>query len=416
MIGKPESADIAPRGLVPPVLRHRNFSLFFFGLLFSNTGTWMAQTAQAWLVYELTGSKLILGTVVGAFGIPMILFPFIGGVVADRIDRRRLLWITQAIAAMLALLLAVLVVTNLVTVWQIITITILSATVLAFDQPARQALLPDIVPHEDLRPAVALNSAVYTGGAFLGPAFAGVAVTQFGLPLAGVFFINAATFGSVMLALAAMNLPKADSSHKRQPVTHTVVEGLRFIARNELILFIMLFSVIISFFGRSFQALTPVFANDVLNVGLQGLGWMNSSPGAGALIGAFVIGMGVRLPANGRLALGSGVIFSLLLIAFALSTHFLLSVFLLFLIGLFGSAVMAASRTILQLAAPRELMGRVMSFNTIAVIGFGPVGGFFLGPLAEGVGAPLAILISAAVVLVVVMLLAIVSPALRGAD
>ena len=376
----------------------------------------MAQTAQSWLVYELTGSKLLLGAVVGVFGIPMILFPFFGGVIADRIDRRRLLWVTQATAALLALLLAILVATDFVKVWHIMAITFLSAMVLAFDQPARQALLPDIVPREELRPAVALNSAVYTGGAFLGPALAGVAVTQFGLPLAGVFFINAVTFGSVIIALVLMNLPPGDPSRSRNSVGQTVGEGFRFIRRHELILMVMLFSVVVSFFGRSFQTLTPVFADDILDVGLQGLGWMNSSPGAGSLLGAVIIGMGVRLPANGRLALGSAAVFSVLLIAFALSANFLASVGFLFLIGLFSTTLMASSRTILQLAAPRELMGRVMSFNTIAVIGFGPLGGFLLGPLAEGIGAPRAILVSAAIVMLMVAFLALIRPTLRRAD
>ncbi len=406
----------ARSGFPPPVLRHRNFALFFFSLLFSNTGTWMAQTAQAWLVYDLTGSKLLLGAVMGVFGIPMILFPFVGGVIADRIDRRRILWISQSIAALLALLLAILVATGGVAIWHILVITFLSAITLAFDQPARQALLPDIVPRDELRPAIALNSTVYTGGAFLGPAIAGVAVAQFGLPLGGVFFINAATFGAVIVALALMRLPTHKPSHSRKSVTNTAVEGLRFVARHELILMVMVFSIVISFFGRSFQALTPVFADDILGVGLQGLGWMNSAPGAGSIVGAVVIGMGVRLPRNGRLALGSAVIFSILLMAFALSANYPTSLALLFLLGLFSTTLMASSRTILQLAVPRELMGRVMSFNTIAVIGFGPLGGFLLGPLAEGAGAPGAILLTALVVIVVVALLASLRPTLRSAD
>jgi len=406
----------ARSGFPPPVLRHRNFALFFFGLLFSNTGTWMAQTAQAWLVYEITGSKLLLGAVMGVFGIPMILLPFVGGVIADRIDRRRILWISQSVDAFLALLLAVLVATGVVAVWHIMVITFLSAVTLAFDQPARQALLPDIVPRDELRPAVALNSTVYTSGAFLGPAIAGVAVAQFGMPLAGVFFINATTFATVIVALALMKLPPHDPSRSRGSVTNTAAEGLRFIARHELILMIMLFSIVVSFFGRSFQALTPVFADDIFQVGLQGLGWMNSAPGAGSIVGAVVIGMGVRLPRNGSLALGSAAIFSVLLMAFAVSTNFPISIALLFLLGLFSTALMASSRTILQLSVPRELMGRVMSFNTIAVIGFGPLGGFLLGPLAEGIGAPAAIFITALVVIVVVALLATLRPTLRRAD
>ena len=398
------------------MLRHRGFALLFFSLLFSNTGTWMAQTVQAWLVYELTGSALALGTVFGAFAIPMIVLPFFGGVLADRLDRRKVIWIMQSAATLLALVMAILVATELIQVWHIFVISFISAIALAFDQPTRQAIIPDLVPRDELRPAVALNSAVFTGGAFIGPALAGFLVAQVGLPLAGAFFINAATFGAVIVAVAFMRIPPMDPSRTRGSVLSTALDGFRFVGRNELIIMVMILSLTTSLFGRSYNALLPVFAKDILDVGIQGLGMMNSAPGAGSIVGAVLIGMNLRLPPNGVLSLGGTVVMALLVIGFASSESYVLSLVLLFLLGVLGTVLITATRTILQLSAPREYMGRVMSLSTIAVIGFGPLGGFIVGPLAEFTGAPYSLYISSALVVIAAAFLAGVRPTLRQAE
>lgn len=397
------------------MLRHRGFALLFFSLLFSNTGTWMAQTVQAWLVYELTGSALALGTVFGAFAIPMIVLPFFGGVLADRLDRRKVIWIMQSAATLLALTMAILVATELIQVWHIFVISFISAIALAFDQPTRQAIIPDLVPRDELRPAVALNSAVFTGGAFIGPALAGFLVAQAGLPLAGAFFINAATFGAVIVAVAFMRIPPLDPSRTRGSVLRTALDGFRFVGRNELIIMVMILSLATSLFGRSYHALLPVFAKDILDVGIQGLGMMNSAPGAGSIVGAVLIGMNIRLPPNGVLSLGGTVVMALLVIGFASSESYVLSLVLLFLLGVLGTVLITATRTILQLRAPREYMGRVMSLSTIAVIGFGPLGGFIVGPLAEFTGAPYSLYLSSALVVIAAAFLAGVRPTLRQA-
>ncbi|MCY4107724.1 MAG: MFS transporter [Chloroflexi bacterium] len=414
-VAKPDSVG-RRRGFPPPVLRHRGFALLFFSLLFSNTGTWMAQTVQAWLVYELTGSALALGTVFGAFAIPMIVLPFFGGVLADRLDRRKVIWIMQSVATLLALVMAILVATELIQVWHIFVISFISAIALAFDQPTRQAIIPDLVPRDELRPAVALNSAVFTGGAFIGPALAGFLVAQAGLPLAGAFFINAATFGAVIVAVAFMPIPPLDPSRTRGSVLSTALDGFRFVGRNELIIMVMILSLATSLFGRSYHALLPVFAKDILDVGIQGLGMMNSAPGAGSIVGAVLIGMNLRLPPNGMLSLGGTAVMALLVIGFASSESYVVSLVLLFLLGVLGTVLITATRTILQLRAPREYMGRVMSLSTIAVIGFGPLGGFIVGPLAEFTGAPYSLYISSALVVIAAAFLAGVRPTLRRAE
>ncbi len=375
----------------------------------------MAQTVQSWLVYELTGSALALGTVFGAFAIPMLVLPFFGGVLADRMDRRKVIWIMQSVAALLALTMAILVASGLIQVWHVIAISFASAVALAFDQPTRQAIIPDLVPRDELRPAIALNSAVFTGGAFIGPALAGILVAGAGLPLAGVFFINAVTFLAVLVAVTFMRIPPVDPSKTQGSVVQTVLDGFKFVGRNELIIMVMILSVITSLFGRSYQALLPIFAKDILDVGIQGLGMMNSAPGAGSIVGAVLIGMNVKLPRNGILSLSGMGAFALLVVAFASSESYAVSLVFLFLLGIVGTVLIASTRTILQLSAPREYMGRVMSLSTIAVIGFGPLGGFIVGPAAEFVGARDAIYISSGIAVIATVLLTIVRPTLRRA-
>ena len=376
----------------------------------------MAQTVQSWLVYELSSSALALGAVSGAFAIPMIVLPFFGGVLADRLDRRKIIWLMQSLALLLTLLMAVLVATGLVQVWHVIMISFVSAVVLAFDQPTRQAIIPDLVPREELRPAVALNSAVFTGGAFIGPALAGLLVAKVGLPLAGVFFINAGTFLAVIGAVAAMHIPSVRVSETKGSVGRAFLDGFKFVSRNELMVMVMILSVITSLFGRSYQALLPIFAKDVLDVGIAGLGMMNSAPGAGSILGAILIGMNFKLPRNGVLSLWGMGGFALLVIGFAASESYALSLILLFMLGILGTVLIASTRTILQLSASREYMGRVMSLSTIAVIGFGPLGGFVVGPVAELVGARNAIYISAVIALIATAFLATLRPALRQAE
>ena len=395
------------------VLRHRNFALLWVGLVISNTGTWMQIMAQGWLVYELTDSPLMLGTVGAARAVPMIVLPFFGGVIADRMDRIRVLWITQIAAALLGLALAILTASGQIEVWQIIVLAFLASIVLAFDQPARQALLPALVPREDLRKAIALHAVVFTGGAFLGPAVAGLLAPSIGI--AGVFFVNTASYLTVLLALALMNVARY-APPRRQGVWHSTLEGLRFVARHELVVVVVVVSAAASLFARSYQQLAPVFARDVLLADITGLGWLMSAPGVGALAGAFVVAAAPRLPRNGVLAASSLMGYLAALAVFALSTSFALSLAALAVAGLLNTAFSASVRTMLQLATPEEFHGRVMSLNTITFIGFTPLGALLLGSIAEAIGAPLATVAGVAVVTALFIVIWTRSRALRTAE
>ena len=398
--------------LRPGVLRHRNFALFWFSLVISHSGTWMQMLVVGWLTYELTQSAFWVGVVSGARGVPMVVLPFFGGVVADRMDRRTLLWITQISQALLGLVLAILVAADLAQVWHFATLALLASIAGAFDQPTRQAIVPALVPREDLRKAIALNAVVFTGGALIGPAMAGLLVPVIGA--AGVLFINAATTLPVFAALALMDLPPF-RPRPREAVLTTVRDGLRFAFSRELIVLVLLVSAAASLFGRSFQQLAPVFAREVLSADVTGLGWLIAAPGLGAVLGAFVVASANWLPPNGRLAGIAVAGYLAALAGFAVSTSFGVSLVLLVLVGLLNTVFSACVRTMLQLEATEAYYGRVMSLNTITFIGFSPVGALVIGTVAESLGIQAATLIGAAVVAAVFGAVWLTRPTLRRA-
>ena len=394
------------------VLRHRNFALFWFSLVISHSGTWMQILVVGWLTDEMTRSAFWVGMVAAARGVPMVVLPFFGGVVADRMDRRTLLWITQVSQALLGLILAIVVAADVAQVWHFAVIAMLASIAGAFDQPTRQAIVPALVPREDLRKAIALHAVVFTGGALLGPAIAGLLVPVIGA--AGVLFINAASTLPVFVALALLNLPPF-KPRPREAVLKSVRDGLRFAFSRELIVLVLLVSAVASLFGRSFQQLAPVFAREVLFADVTGLGWLIAAPGLGSVIGAFVVASANWLPANGRLAGIAVAGYLAALVGFAVSTSLGLSLVLLVLVGLLITVFSACVRTMLQLEATEAYYGRVMSLNTITFIGLSPVGALVIGSIAETVGIQAATLIGAAVVATVFAAVWLARPTLRRA-
>ncbi|MDE2903555.1 MAG: MFS transporter [Chloroflexota bacterium] len=394
------------------VLRHRNFALFWFGLVISHSGTWMQIMVVGWLTDEMTRSAFWVGMVAAARGVPMVVLPFFGGVVADRMDRRTLLWITQVSQALLGLILAILVAADVAQIWHFAVLALLASIAGAFDQPTRQAIVPALVPREDLRKAIALHAVVFTGGALLGPAIAGLLVPVIGA--AGVLFINAASTLPVFVALALLNLPPF-KPRPREAVLKSVRDGLRFAFSRELIVLVLLVSAATSLFGRSFQQLAPVFAREVLFADVRGVGWLMAAPGLGAVLGAFVVASVNRLPANGRLSGIAVAGYLVALVGFAVSTSLGLSLLLLVLVGLLITVFSACVRTMLQLEATEAYYGRVMSLNTITFIGLSPVGALVIGAIAESVGIQAATLIGAAVVAMVFAVVWVARPTLRRA-
>lgn len=370
-------------------LRSRNYRLFYLGQVVSLCGTWMQQVAQPWLVYQLTGSSLMLGLISGAASLSMCFFSIWGGVVADRVRKRNLLLLTQSGAMTLALILAALTYTERIRVWHIATLAALLGMVNGFDLPTRQAFVLEIVPREDLVNAIALNSTMFNIARLAGPALAGLLIGPLGL--AGIFLLNGLSYLAVIASLSAIRetpLPQAAST---APVWSHLAEGWRYVIRTPQVRGLLILLAIISIFGWSYAVLMPVFAHEVLHVGARGLGFLMSAIGVGALVGALMLASLGHHRLRARFLYGGLGLFAASVWLFAGSEHFLLSLFAL--AGAGGAMItyMNTSNALLQLTVPEEMQGRVMGFRTLVFAGLTPLGSALLGSLADWIGAPLAV-------------------------
>jgi len=375
------------------VMRHRNFRLFWFGFLVSNAGAWIQSVAQAWLVYDISGSAGWLGAIGFIRAFPLIFLSLIGGTVADRFPKRRILYMTQTVSMINAIILGVLTATGLVQVWHVILLSTLSAAAQAFDQPTRQSLVPRLVSREDLHGAISLNAIAFNGAALFGPSLTGVLVPLVGL--AGCFFINAATFGSVFLALALMEFPPHQSRTGKATMLQDLVEGLRFVARSPVILALISMAAITSFFARPYQQFIAVFAKDVLqgDVGMAGI--LQAAPALGTVIFMLVIASLGNIQWKGKLLVGAGFAFTLALTAFAWSRSVYLSLALLVLVG--GSAMtwQTTINTLLQTNVTDEMRGRVMATYTITAMAMMPLGQGPMGLSVDYFGPQVALALGA---------------------
>ncbi|GAC1520012.1 MAG: MFS transporter [Herpetosiphon sp.] len=381
-------ATIAPGIGRYPALEHRNFRLIWLGLLVSNMGTWMQNVAQNWLIFKLTGhNPLYLGLIGLAFAVPMIVFPPLGGAICDRVDRVKLLYVTQTGSLLLAVGLAIFTWAGIVRPAHILVTTFVGAVLLAFDNPTRQAFIPDLVPREDLLNALSLNSATFTGAALVGPALAGLLLNSLG---AGwLFLLNAVSYIAVIRALATMrNIPP------RRPVSTSfrdaLLGGFVYVWQQRIMGALLLLSIVAAVFGRSYQQLLPVFAEDVWHTGARGYGILLSAGGAGALIGAFGMASIREVKSPGLVVLGSGLLMCVALAAFALSHTFAVGAGLLLAVGFLANVFTTMIATILQLRVPGDLRGRVVSLYAVTLIGAPSLGSLGAASMAHWLGqAPL---------------------------
>ncbi len=389
-------------------LHHRNFTLLWSGLIVSNAGTWMQNVAQGWLVLQLTNSPLWLGLLGLSFALPMIVLPLIGGAVVDRVHRVHLLYLTQTGQMLVAFGLAALTWLGLINVWHILIASFLSAAFLAFDNPARQALVPDLVPSHDLLNALSLNSASYTGAALIGPAVAGALLGPLGAGT--LFFLNGVSFLAVLIALMALRVVWTHSGGRHASIGEAMTTGLAYAWRDRLILALLLLSALAAFFGRSYQNLLPIFARDIWHGGPEAYGLLLSAAGAGALVGAFGLASIRQVTRQGRLLIVSGLGFSVSLSAFAVSPSLSLGILMLFIAGVATTVSATIIATFIQVATPNELRGRVMSLYAITLIGLpalGSLGGGGGAELLGGIqGAPYAVMASAAILGIAVIIAA----------
>ena len=374
-------------------LKHRNFQLFFSGQLISLIGTWMQSVAQAWLVYRITGSSLKLGAVGFAGQIPVFLVAPIGGIVADRFNRRRVVIATQIASMILALILAALTGAGVVTVPQIFVLAALLGVVNAFDIPARQAFLVEMVGKEDLMNAIALNSSMFNGARIIGPAIAGILLSKIGE--AWCFFANGASYIAVIIGLLLMNLPLRVRALPRQsPIAH-LIEGFRFVRQAQPVRALLLLLGLVSLVAMPYTVLMPIFADRILRGGARGLGILMGATGVGALFGALTLATRTGVRGLGRWVGLSCAGFAISLALFSLSRSFWLSALLLLPVGFCMMLQMSSSNTLIQAMVPDHLRGRVMSVYSMMFMGMAPFGALLGGAFADRVGAPATIRVGA---------------------
>lgn len=366
-------------------LRHRNYQLFFSGQLISLIGTWMDQVAESWLVYRLTGSALLLGTVAFASQIPVFLLAPVGGAVADRHNRRTILVITQSCMMVLAFILALLTLTHLITVWELMVLAALLGVVNAFDIPARQAFIVDMVSRNDLVNAIALNSSMFNGARVVGPAVAGIVVAAIGE--GWCFFANAVSFIAVITGLLLMRIDRPRMSVEGSPLEN-IIEGFKFVVQNGPVHALMILLGLVSFTAMPYAVLMPIFAEDILHGGATALGLLMGCSGVGALCGAITLAMRKTIQGLGRWVAIACSSFGVALILFSFSRQLWLSAILLVPVGFFVMVQMASSNTLIQSMVPDQLRGRVMAVYSMMFMGMAPFGALLAGSIAHKIGAP----------------------------
>jgi MFS family permease len=374
-------------------LHHRNFQLFFGGQLISLIGTWMQSVAQSWLVYRLTGSSLLLGSVGFASQIPVFLLAPIGGTTADRANRHRVIIVTQSAALLLAFVLAALTLSGKVQVWHIFVLASLLGVVNAFDIPGRQAFLVDMVGKEDLMNAIALNSSMFNGARIIGPALAGILVARIGE--GWCFFVNGVSYIAVIVGLLLMKIDCPRRSRSGASPWEDIVEGFRFVRSTAPIRALLLLLGLVSLVGMPYTVLMPVFADRILHGGARGLGILMGSTGVGALLGALTLAFKSGIRGLGRWVAIACASFGVSLFLFSFSRYFWLSAALLLPVGFSMMLQMACSNTLIQAMVPDRLRGRVMALYSMMFMGMAPFGALLGGAIADRLGAPIAVAIGA---------------------
>lgn len=365
-------------------LRHRNFQLFFSGQLISLIGTWMQSVAQSWLVYRLTGSALLLGSVGFASQIPVFLFAPLGGITADRVNRRSIVIATQVAAMLLAFILAALTLTGKIQVWHVFVLASLLGVVNAFDIPGRQSFLVEMVGKDDLMNAIALNSSMFNGARVIGPAIAGILVAKIGE--GWCFLANAVSYIAVITGLLMMRVHSPARALMASPLEH-MMEGFRFVNRTAPIRALLLLLGVVSLVGMPYVVLMPIFADHILHGGARGLGILMGATGVGALLGALTLAFREGVKGLGRWVAWCSAGFGASLVVFAVSHTFWVSVVLLLPVGYTIMLQMACSNTLIQVMVPDALRGRVMAVYSMMFMGMAPIGALLGGVLADRLGA-----------------------------
>jgi len=374
--------------------QYRDFRFFWFGQLISLSGTWMQSVAQGWLVYSLTKSPFYLGLVAAAGSLPILLFTLAGGIAADRFRKRNLLLLTQALSIMPALFLGILTDINIIAVWQVALLAAVLGTINAFDMPARQSFIFEMVGKENLTNAIALNSAAFHGARMVGPVIAGIAIAHLGLP--ACFYLNAVSFVAVIIALSKIRV-EGEVRESSNGIMRDFTEGIKYIKSKSEIYRIMLLIAVFGLIGMPFINLLPVFAVEVLGKGPEGFGFLVGATGIGALTAALFLSFRRDIKEKNRFMFFSTLCFSILLFVFSLSTIFYLSIALLIFIGWSMLSFFATANSFIQLSVSDNMRGRAMSVYTFVFLGTAPIGNSIMGMAADAIGTTKIVSIAAVI-------------------
>lgn len=367
-------------------MQHRNFQLFIGGQLVSLIGTWMQTTAQLWLVYKLTNSAALLGLYGFANQIPILLLASVGGYVGDRYNRLYGVIATQTVSMILAFVLAALQLTHILREWEIILIAFLVGIVNAFDVPIRQSLFVQMVGKEDLPNAIALNSSIFNGARVVGPAIAGFAIAWIGE--GWCFFLNGVSFLAVIGALLAMRLSHEKPQPSEESPFRAFLQGFRYAMSDVPVRSVLLLLSVLSLFGLQYSVFLPIFADGILHGGAKGMGFLMSSAGVGAVMGALYFAGRTSYTGLARWVAATSMVCAIGLVIFSQSKYFLLSAVVIFVVGCAATVQMAATNTIVQSRVPDALRGRVMAVYATMFMGVQPIGSLIAGGIAKRIGAP----------------------------
>lgn len=398
---------------VPPALKHRRFRLLWIGLGISIAGSQMQLWSIFWHIRELTDQPIALGGVGLARIIPLIIFSLIGGAIADVANRRKMMFLTQSAMALVAVALGVLTLNGSIQLWHIYALTAVQAVAASFDLPARQALVPNLLPGRDLPNAFSMTSIAFQTGSIIGPALSGLVIASLGLQW--VYFINAITYLAVIWALLAMgSVPQQVQRRSKNPVSlEAIAEGVRFIWNSPIILSTMLMDFVATFFSSA-NTLMPIIARDVLKVGAVEYGWLSSAQSIGAMIAALVVSQMREIRQQGRIFLVSVVIFGLATVLFGFARSVLVAMLALIVVGASDSVSTIIRNTIRQLQTPDYIRGRMVSVNQIFFAGGPQLGEIEAGVVAQIWGAPMAVISGGIACVLAVGLIARRWPSLRS--
>ncbi|HHV73384.1 MFS transporter [Thermoanaerobacterium sp. R66] len=377
-----------------PALRHRNFRLFWFGQMISLIGTWMQNIGQDWLVLKLTNSAFLLGVVSALQFLPMLFLSLFAGVVIDRFPKRKILIFTQTSLMVTALALATLTALNIINYWEILVLATIVGFINTIDNPARQSFIIDLVGKEDLMNAISLNSSIFNAARIIGPGIAGVLIGLLGYALC--FYLNALSFIAVItgLILIDVKVSKSRAMLKREDVISDIKEGLLYIKNTPIIFATILMMAVLSTFAINFNVLVPVFAKNILNQNSTGYGFLMSSMGVGALIGALILASLSKKGAKPFYLILGGVGLCVFQILIGFQSYYWLTTILLALSGFSMITFSASANTTVQLNSSNRFRGRVMSVYSLVFGGVTPIGALYAGSLAEKVGAHMTFIIS----------------------